>query len=223
VEPTPRRTVISSPYRPAPSRRAAPQAATRHRAGPRRARGLVLALLITSACASAPVAAPPSPAPAGIGAVSFNQIRDPTAQPPRADGNREYLRPRLEEGFQLPRYPEAALAAGAPPTEVLVRVVVAEDGSVASVEPSPLTPPPTGAWETLFLAAVREAVAEWRYDPCQLRELEEGPDRDGDGRPDFQVVVASTPLAVYLDLAFRFEVVDGDGRVSTSGGSGSHE
>lgn len=44
-----------------------------------------------------------------------------------------------------------------------------------------------------------------------------GPGRGGDGAPDFQLVVASTPLAVYLDLAFRFEIVDGDGRVSTSG------
>lgn len=78
--------------------------------------------------------------------------------------------------------------------------------------------PPSGEWEALFLEAVEEAVADWRYDPCQLRELEDGLDRDGDGAPDFQLVVASTPLAGYLDLAFRFEIVDGDGRVTTSGG-----
>jgi hypothetical protein len=28
---------------------------------------------------------------------------------------------------------------------------------------------------------------------------------------------ASAPVAVYLDLSFRFEIVDGDGRVSTAG------
>lgn len=183
----------------------------------------IVIVVAAAACASGPVAAPPSRATAGVGAVSFNQIPDPTAQPPSADGNREYLRPRLEEGFKLPGYPDQALAAAAPASDVVVRVVIATDGSVASVEPSPLAAPPTDEWGPLFYEAVREAVSAWRYDPCQLRVLEDGPDRDGDGRPDFQLVVDSTPLAVYLDLSFRFEIVDGDGRVSTSGGSGSHE
>lgn len=188
------------------------------REGPRRTLGLLVMTVTATACASVTAHEPPSSGRSTTGSVSFEQVRDPRAKPPHADGRFEYLRPRLEEGFGLPNYPESALAAAVPPVEILVRVVVAEDGSVASVGPSPLAAPARDEWEVLFLEAVEEAVAGWRYDPCQLRELEDGPDRDGDGAPDFQVVLASTPLAVYLDLAFRFEIVDGDGRVSPVGG-----
>jgi hypothetical protein len=43
------------------------------------------------------------------------------------------------------------------------------------------------------------------------------------GRPDFQLVVDSTPVLVYLDLSFRFEIVDGEGRGSTAGDSSLRE
>lgn len=179
--------------------------------------GLLTMTLLTAACASTAVTTPQPVGRSVAGTVSFDQIRDPQAEPPRADGRFEYLRPRLEEGFRLPRFPDAALAAGAPPTVIVVRLVVAEDGSVARVGQSPLAAPHGGEWYAMFLEAVVESVSGWRYDPCQLRELEDGPDRNGDGAPDYQSVVASTPLSVYLDLAFRFEIVDGDGVVTTSG------
>jgi hypothetical protein len=150
----------------------------------------------------------------GQGVVSFEQIRDPSVRPPEADADQEYRRPVLEEGFTLPGYPEEALAADAPTTDVIVRVVVAKDGSVSSVRRSPLAGPPRGEWEKLFYDVVSETVADWRYEPCVLRELEDGPDRDGDGASDYTLVVASTPMTVYLDLKFRFEIVAGTGQVS---------
>ena len=189
---------------------------THHEDGRRRALGLLMMTLVTAACASTAVTTPQPAGRSAAGTVSFDQIRDPQVEPPRANGRFEYLRPRLEEGFQMPRFPDAALAAGAPPTVIVVRAVVAEDGSVARVGQSPLAAPPGGEWDALFLEAVVESVSGWRYDPCQLRELEDGPDSNDDGAPDYQVVVASKPLSVYLDLAFRFEIVDGDGVVTTS-------
>jgi len=36
-------------------------------------------------------------------------------------------------------------------------------------------------------------------------------------------VVDSTPVLVYLDLSFRFEIVDGEGRGSTAGDSSLRE
>ncbi|HSL18532.1 MAG TPA: hypothetical protein VLB51_11565 [Methylomirabilota bacterium] len=151
--------------------------------------------------------------------VSYEQVFDPGAVRPVADIGHEYLRPRLEKGFSLPGYPAAALVAGAPPTEVTVRVVIGADGAVASVRPSPLAASPGGEWATVFYDAVREAVRGWRYDPCQLRDLEDGPDMDADGRPDYTVVVASKPVPVYLDLSFRFEIVGGAGRVAMGAGA----
>lgn len=192
-----------------------------HRETDRRcAFGLLTMTFMTAACASTAVTTPRPAGRSAAGIVSFDQIRDPQAEPPRANGRFEYLRPRLEEGFRMPVFPDAALAAGAPPTVIVVRVVVAEDGSVARVGPSPLAAPLGGEWNALFLGAVVESVSGWRFDPCQLRELENGPDRNGDGAPDYHVVVASTPLSVYLDLAFRFEIVDGNGMVTTSGEGG---
>ena len=177
---------------------------------------LVLAITASVGCVSAPVERP-TPVAAGTssqGVVSFEQLRDPAVRPPEADPGQEYRRPVLEEGFALPAYPAAALAADAPTTDVIVRLVVSEDGTVAGVRPSPLAAPPQGEWPELFYGVVREVVSGWRYEPCELRELEDGPDHDGDGSPDYRLVVASRPVAVYLDLRFRFEIVDGAGRVS---------
>ena len=182
-------------------------------------RTLVLAITAAVGCASSPVQRPGPVATeaSGEGVVSFEQIRDPSARPPEADAGQEYRRPVLEEGFALPAYPAAALAAHAPTTDVIVRLVVAEDGSVASVRPSPLAAPSQGEWERLFYGVVSETVTGWRYEPCELRELEDGPDLDGNGSPDYRLVVASKPVAVYLDLKFRFEIVNGAGRVSMGG------
>jgi hypothetical protein len=174
----------------------------------------------TAGCASAPAAPEPgSGATSAQGTVSYEQVFDPGAVRPVAGIGHEYLRPRLEEGFDLPSYPAAALAAGAPKTELVVRVVIGADGSVTSIRPSPLADAPSGEWATVFYDAVREAVRGWRYDPCQLRDLEDGPDTDGDGRPDYTVVVASRPVPVYLDLSFRFEIVGGAGLVVVGDGA----
>ncbi len=182
----------------------------------------VVAMVIVGAagCASAPVEPPQPSERSREGVVSFEQIRDPSARPPEADVGQEYRRPVLEEGFKLPAYPPEALSANAPPAEVAVRLVVATDGSVASVTPSPLVAPPESEWEDLFYRVVRDAVASWRYEPCELRELEDGPDLDGDGSPDYRLVVASTPVQVYLDVMFRFEIVAGTGQVSMGGDDG---
>jgi hypothetical protein len=177
-----------------------------------------LSILFVASCASAPGQEPVqelhTEKQAGQGVVSFEQIRDPSARPPEADTDQEYRRPVLEEGFTLPGYPKQALAADAPTTDVIVRVVIAKDGSVSSVRRSPLAGPPQGEWEELFYNVVIGTVEDWRYEPCMLRELEDGPDRDGDGTSDYTLVVASTPMTVYLDLKFRFEIVAGAGQVS---------
>ena len=173
-----------------------------------------LAGLCVSGCATAPVQEPETHARSSQGIVSFEQVKDPAARPPQPDPGQEYRRAVLQEGFTLPAYPEEALAAGAPPTDVVVRLVVDTDGSVDSVRRSPLAGPPTSEWDELFYRVVSETVTGWKYEPCELRELEEGPDRDGDGASDYTMVVTSTPITVYLDLKFRFDIVAGAGRVS---------
>ena len=186
------------------------------------AAGWFVAAVVAAAagCASAPAAPEPEAAKKSAqGTVSYEQVFDPGAVRPVAGIGHEYLRPRLEEGFDLPSYPAAALAAGAPKTDVVVRVVIGADGSVTSIRPSPLADAPSGEWAAVFFDAVRQAVRGWRYEPCQLRDLEDGPDMDDDGRPDYTVVVASKPVPVYLDLSFRFEIVGGAGLVVVGEGT----
>lgn len=181
----------------------------------------VTVTLVLAACASAPVEGPQAQMWSSQGVVSFEHVRDPAARPPQADAGQEYRRPVLEEGFTLPAYPEEALAANAPPTDVVIRLVIETDGSVASVRRSPLAGPPQNEWEDLFYGVVSQTVAGWSYEPCELRDLEDGPDRDGDGVPDYIVVVSSTPVTVYLDLKFRFDIVAGAGRVRMGSDEGS--
>jgi hypothetical protein len=152
--------------------------------------------------------------------VSYEQVVDPEAARPVAEVHQEYVRPTLLPRMPLPAYPDEALAAGAPPTRIVVRVVVGANGSVTSVRPSPLVESDPGGWHPVFFDAVRKTVSGWIYEPCHLQEFTDGPDRDGDGRADYRIFARSTPMAVYLDLAFHFEIVDGAGQVAMGGDSG---
>ena len=177
-------------------------------------------LMALVACASTPPVVDektPTPGPKAEGVVSYERVVDSEAVRPVADVHQEYVRPTLQPQMPLPAYPEEALAAGAPPTEVVVRVVVGANGSVTSVRPSPLANQPLSELHQLFFEAIRNVVSDWKYEPCHLQEFTDGPDRDGDGKADYRVLAGSTPMAVYLDLAFHFEIVDGAGQVVMGG------
>jgi hypothetical protein len=57
-------------------------------------------------------------------------------------------------------------------------------------------------------------VREWRFAPAGFMAFEPGEDYDGDGTPDFKRVKVQTPLAVYVDLRFDFDIVEGKGVVT---------
>lgn len=113
---------------------------------------------------------------------------------------------------QLPRYPAPALSAGCRDGAVPVRVHVGTDGNVAAIRDVPGRPAATDDCHLAFQAAVKEAVAAWRFAPAFRQTPTPGPDVDGDGRPDLtrweQVAVP-----IYLDFEFLFTVVDGRGEV----------
>ena len=83
----------------------------------------------------------------------------------------EWVAPRAVGKLAEPIYPAAALAAGAGPVTMGMRVVVDAEGRVADVGPSMRawsTPTP---WAAEFRAAIEAAVAQWRFRPAEVRHF----------------------------------------------------
>lgn len=168
--------------------------------------GFALALL--AACASQP---PAPPAPAASGRVSGELLLaadTPVAQP---EPDEVHEPPVQRADNPLPAYPPDLVDARLPPQSVSVRIVVDREGRVARVDPLESA----GTPDARFLAAVREAVLQWRFEPFLVIEWGDGPDADGDGEPDGQQVVGEQTRPFRFDMRFHFEVVDGVARVSS--------
>lgn len=114
---------------------------------------------------------------------------------------------------KLPAYPAYALKAGCRDGIVPMRVHIGSDGNVVAQREIPDRPLPPGPCHVAFLAALQGAVAQWKFAPAYRQTMTAGPDLDGDGRPDFSRVDRQSPVAIYVDFEFRFEVVEGKGAV----------
>jgi len=51
--------------------------------------------------------------------------------------------------------------------------------------------------------------------------MRDGPDLDGDGKPDYDIVSARKVLKAFFDIAFRFEIVNGKPVVRTDAPRGA--
>ncbi len=103
---------------------------------------------------------------------------------------------------RLPEYPARALAAGCGQGRVAVRVHIGTDGRVQLQGEVPGRPVSSDACHQEFAAAAHDAVSRWGFFPAMRRVC-------GDGASE----CTNMPIAIYLDLEFLFEVVDGKGRV----------
>ncbi len=182
---------------------------------------LLIALAgIIGACATASKEAAPPPAkpPWPRSHVGFERIPIPGATA-RIDAHHERTRPFARERLVMPTVPPEFLAAAPARATVAVRITVGSDGRVSSVTPSPLARSDAGPWLDLLLGRIREATSRWRFQPATERTLADGPDRDGDGNPDWTTVVDSRPISVFFDAVFTFEAENGHGEVSYRAGS----
>lgn len=173
-------------------------------------------LLLLHGCANRPAASrgPASPDPLR-GATNATLLPDPAARGAELDENEEYRPPAPRGKNLLPRYPEEALAARCGDGVVGLRIVIGTEGDVIDVGDSPLADSTGGGCGAEFRASAASAVRAWRFWPAEKRRLEPGEDYDKDGTPDYEKVLETTPLPVYLDIRFDFEVVGGEGRVRT--------
>ncbi len=116
----------------------------------------------------------------------------------------------------MPKVPPAFIAAAPVRAQVAVRITIGADGRVERVESSPLHPSDAGKWVELLIGAIRKAAAGWSFYPAMERELSDGPDTDGDGKPDWINVVEAKPVSVFFDAVFTFSAEKGRGTVDTS-------
>ncbi|HXI04014.1 MAG TPA: hypothetical protein VNI57_12635 [Candidatus Saccharimonadales bacterium] len=185
---------------------------TRKRALPAAA-AVISGLAILSGCAvKQPVSAPEhaAPRPRGVTGVTF--VPDPEAARSEIPPGAEIIPPAVVL-WPMPLYPPEALDRGCGDGAVGLRIVVGVTGNVESISGSPLVRTTEGDCGARFRAASEDALRNWRFRPAEWRRMEQGDDVDGDGVPDFQRVIESRKIPVYLDLRIDFEVDGGEGRV----------
>lgn len=120
---------------------------------------------------------------------------------------------RSVEDDALPAYPAGALAASCPDGAVAIRVTVDVTGRPTLLREVPGRPNPTDECHQSFWQATAAALREWQFIPAARQVRRESADVDGDGKPDYTWMVPE-PVAVYLDLEFRFRIVEGHGEVA---------
>jgi hypothetical protein len=173
---------------------------------------LVAALHPSMGCAGR---RPPNTAGAGdrSGVVSYEVVRDPNARVVQIGAHQEYTAPSPSAGLTLPAYPHDLLPLALPAVTVLVRAVIDEEGGVVAAIPSPLGKGEDDPLQIRFQEATVAAVKDWTFEPARIRSFRPSEDRDGDGRPDYEILDAETYPKVFLDLRFVFEVLEGKGIV----------
>ncbi len=179
-------------------------------------KALVVALLVTGCAHKKPVATT-APAPASPeGKTTFSYIFDPSNPALGLPEDVQFSRPRPTESTTLPKYPERALAAHDGLHREIVRIVIDTHGIVSEVGDSPMGQSDGGPFAADYRRAVDDAVRTWRYQPGVLQHVVPGNDLDGDAKPDYKVVTSQDLVAVYYDIRFTFEIVDGKGVVKTT-------
>ncbi len=154
--------------------------------------------------------------PAARGLTSFKILTENTTGS-RVDDSKyqEVSPPRPIGELELPDYPEKALKTRFGSVVVAVRVSLDATGLVAEIKDSPAGVSTGGRFAAEFRSAVEEAVRQWKFQPAEYRQYEDGKDMNGDGRPDYMILISAKPVPVYFDVRFDFSIVRGEGRVQT--------
>jgi hypothetical protein len=150
------------------------------------------------------------------GKTTYSYIFDPSNPVLGLPEDVQFSRPLPMETPTLPKYPENALAANDGPHREIVRIVIDTHGIVSQVGDSPMGQSDGGPFAEDYRRSVDAAVRTWRYQPGALQHVVPGHDLDADGKPDYKVVTSRDLVAVYYDIRFTFEIVDGKGVVKAT-------
>jgi hypothetical protein len=164
-------------------------------------------------CATAPSVPALSPAPAK-GQVSYRLLEDPAGRPSTQDAAgppQELVPPIANTQNAPPAFPEEALTSHCAAAWVNLRLIIDGQGNVGEVGDSPFRQSEASACVTLFRAAAEGAVRGWRFSPAYRQTLLK-PASDGPfGQPEW----GNEAIPWYADFAFKFEVIDGKGVVTS--------
>ena len=176
-----------------------------------------LVVFLAAGCAAkktSPVVKPLRPPTEGKS--SFAYIFDPQNPALSLPAEVKFNRPSPHDTKTLPVYPAAALAANDGTHREVVRIVIDTHGNVGQVLDSPVGTSDGGPFGADYRRAVDTALRTWRFEPGWLGHFGPGPDNDGDGKPDYKIMTSSELIAVYYDVRFTFEIVNGKGTVRRS-------
>ena len=144
------------------------------------------------------------------GVVSATLLEDP--QPPdiQLGPGEEFRSAALAQGNAQPEYPPHLMDKRLAPHVVAIRIVFDEAGRLLETARSPLAASTESAHAPDFEAAVTRAVETWRCFPARIRKFRDAEDSDGDGKPDYRVMIGEKLLKTRFDVAFSFEIVNGE-------------
>ena len=188
------------------------------------ARAWMPALVLLGSCCAwrvppAPPALPKSDAEAaddtdsGRGAVAARFLDNSRLSIDPAPPNVDIVSARPLEDLKLPGYPPRALAAGAAPSTVAVRLWVDRRGRVSRITPSPIAESSPGPFAPDFLAAVMAAVQEWEFASATRRRFEWYEVEKNEQSIPYKRVVAEEAITTFYDVGFEFRIVGGRGEV----------
>ena len=143
------------------------------------------------------------------GAVSAKLVPDPNSPLVQLGPDEDFVRPYLRPENPPPAYPADLIALHLQEHTIAVRVTFDEAGRLFDVAPSPIAASTDDAYRPAFEQSVRDALKSWRCSPPRIRKFRPGPDGDGDGKPDYRIMVTQKPLKTFFDLSFAFAVVNG--------------
>ena len=169
-------------------------------------------LLLFVACRTAPQTIQPKEVAAispASGAVSARLVADPSAPTVQLGADEEFIAPHLRPENPAPAYPNELVPLHLPPRVVSLRVTFDEQGAAWKVEPSPIAKSTDDEYRVAFENALKDTLMRWKVQPPRIRKFRNGPDSDGDGKPDFRIMTSQVTLKVFFDLSFSFEVVNG--------------
>jgi hypothetical protein len=146
---------------------------------------------------------------ASSGAVSSTLIKDPNAPAVELGPDEQFVPANLDPDNPAPAYPAELIGHGVSTHRIVVRILFDEMGRVLDVGPSPLESSTSSPLTARFEEAVCGALLNWTTWPPTLRKFRPGADSDGDGKPDYRVMVDQKALKSFFDVAFTFEIVNG--------------
>jgi hypothetical protein len=146
---------------------------------------------------------------ASSGAVSATLISDPNAPSVNLGPGEEFVPAQLAHWNRPPWYPSELVSLNLKPHKVVLRITFDEKGRICDMAESPLERSTATEHRARFEEAARFAVAEWECHPPQIRKFRPGPDSDGDGKADYRIMTDRRLFKTFFDVAFTFEVVNG--------------